>query len=99
MTDSPTLNDDQFAWVKRLAGLRAQKKAIEAAEKEAVAAIRAIANGAGTLLHDGQPVVWDRESTQSRIDVALLREQYPAIADACTAVTVVRRLTIAEGVA
>lgn len=95
----PDLTDDQFAWIKRLAAIRANKKALEAQEKEAVAAIRTFARGAETLTHAGTAVAFDRESTQSRIDVGMLRADYPDIADACTVITPIRRLTIADGVA
>lgn len=93
------LNDDQFQWVRRLAAIRAQKKALEAQEKDAIAQIRVLAAGEGTLAHGGKPVAFDREVPQTRIDVKLLREERPDVAEAYTVTTTTRRLTLADGVA
>jgi hypothetical protein len=93
------LNEDQFLWVQTLARLRAQRKHLEVQEKEAVAMLRVFGAGADMLTHNGSPVVFDRQTSQTRIDVALLRTLHPGVAEECTTVSSVRRLTIAEGVA
>lgn len=93
-----TIDDDQMQWVRRLAQLRAQRKVLEAQEKEAAEQVRRIAGGRD-LSYSGSIVAWLKEVKTSRIDPALLRERYPEVAADVTVTSVSERLTLADGIA
>jgi len=93
------LNVDQVSWLGELHKLRAQRKELEIAEKNALAQIRAMAADAEVLMHGGVVVAYDKPVVSRRIDSKLLRDNFPEAAEACTTETVARRFTLAEGVA
>jgi hypothetical protein len=91
-----------YAWIARLAQIRAQKKFWADAEKEAVDQIRG-ALGTGDAAEtvsirrpDGSEVASDRVSITRRVDPNLLRETYPDVAEAVTVETITRSLRLSE---
>ena len=89
---------EQHKWVTKLARLRAQRKALENEEKEAVAEIRRFAGARLSLEYGGQKVVSIVTVTSNRIDPTLLRQEYPEVAAACTIPSVSVQVKIADGV-
>lgn len=103
MSQSVTVNDPGvYAWIARLAQIRAQKKFWADAEKEAVEQIRGalrIGDTAETVSirrPDGSEVASDRVSITRRVDPKLLRETYPDVADAVTVEVVQRSFRMSD---
>lgn len=96
---SDGISVDQMEWVRRLAHVRRQKKALESQEKEVLAKVKAFLGERRSLTFDGAEVLHAGQVTQRRVDLTMLREVYPKVAEECTIPVTSVRITVADGVA
>jgi hypothetical protein len=95
--DAVAINDDGMAWIARLASIRAQKKHWADAEKEAIAAIRALTHGHREIRFHGRAVAYDKEVVSRRLDPKMVRDLYPQVAEACTVESYSQRFELVGG--
>jgi putative phage-type endonuclease len=89
--DPVVADEDTAGWMRILLAAREAKKASEAAATEALVHVQAAMGDATTLIdEDGEPLATWRPRTTNRVDLDLLRQTHPQIAEACTRPTSTR---------